>query len=439
MPVVSVIIGNRNDTAMLALTARSCLEEFKAVPGGGEVVICDNSDKHLYDLIKDGSIISTRYFKEERVRLLRQEFPCLFTAREAAIKAARGKYVLCLDSHMLVGHNMIIDLVNFMNRNKHNPKIGFAHAPIAWLHQHESHAKHDRVITEHELGSWGPQYDHERKITWKGMPWICRKGWFLNELGAYGALAKHRISWGGGDMYIGTKPWLLGYQNWAVPTSPAIHIGPFPQKVADQYKYRLFANSGEQTTTIGFLIAAYALGGEEMMKRIAPTVKERFGLNIDTHWEKAKQIGQEDRDWLQKHCVMSYPDYLRIRPWTVCPHDLETPKPSLAVKPIPEGDARLEGPGEAVIIKPSLEAVGVKPPPGSTGDVPKRDDSTADEAEVIRIGNEAFDDPKHHAEVLSEAHTKLNREFYEKTVELQEQAEKASAKEEDSLDLSDLI
>lgn len=403
MPVVSVIMSNRNDTAMLSLTVRSCLEEFKAVPGGGEVVICDNSDAKWYDLIKKGSVISTRYFKEERVRLLRQDYPCLFSAREAAIRAARGRYVLCLDSHMLVGHNMIIDLVNFMNRNKQNPHIGFAHAPISWLHQHESVARHDRKIEDHELGPWGMQYDHERKITWKGMPWICRKRWFLGKLGGYGALAKHRISWGGGDMYIGTKPWLLGYQNWAVPTSPAIHIGPFPKTVGDQYNYRLFSHSGEQTTTIGFLIAAYALGGEEMMKRVAPTVHEKFGLDLDKHWQKAKQIGQEDRDWLEANAVMSYQDYLSRRPWAIRPRNLDVPPASLATKPIPEGDARLEGPGEAVIVKPSLENLGVAPVPGSTGDAPPSNNHTAaDSAEIIRVGNEAFEKEKSSSEDLSD-------------------------------------
>lgn len=33
---VSVIIANRNDTAMLAITVRSALEKLSAVPGGGE-------------------------------------------------------------------------------------------------------------------------------------------------------------------------------------------------------------------------------------------------------------------------------------------------------------------------------------------------------------------------------------------------------------------
>lgn len=313
---VSVIISNRNDTAILSLTVRSVLEELKAIPGGGEVVIVDNSDPELYQMIADGSFIARQYFHEGKVRLFRQEEPCLFTARDMAVRKALGEYILCLDGHMLVGHNMIKDLVDFLNRNRGNDKIGFAHAPISWCHHHESHARHDRNINamEGELGPWGTAYKHERRITWKGMPWICRKK-FWWRINGYGALSQHEIAWGGGDMHIGTKPWLLGFENWAVPCSPGIHIGPFPKRVRKEYTYRLYGQSGKQITWIGFLISAYVLGGEDMMRRIAPTLKKRSGLDIDQWWDKAKALGADERRWLVANQVMSYDEYLAGRPW----------------------------------------------------------------------------------------------------------------------------
>lgn len=131
---------------------------------------------------------------------------------------------------MICGRDAISELTNFMERRSPNDStLGFAYAPISWAHQHESRAKHDRGMSTHELGNWGLKHEVERTITWKGMPWICRRDWFLNDLGGYGVLTKHRISWGGGDMYPGVKPWLLGFKNWAVPCRPFIHIGPFPK------------------------------------------------------------------------------------------------------------------------------------------------------------------------------------------------------------------
>jgi hypothetical protein len=204
-------------------------------------------------------------------------------------------------------------------------EVGFAHAPINWAHQHESAAKHDRDMSVNELGNWNTQYNHVRPITWKGMPWICRRD-FWHSIKGYGSLAKHHISWGGGDMHIGIKPWLLGYKNYAVPTSPGIHIGPFPKidtkgnpntTSVGPDKYRLYSKSGKTSQCLGFLVSCYVLGGEPMMERNASAIKERFGryLNIKKEWPTAISLGQEERDWILANQKISFNQLLEQRPW----------------------------------------------------------------------------------------------------------------------------
>jgi len=325
-PKVSIIISNRNDTTMLAVTIRSCIEELKPLGvGKGEIIICDNSDIKIYKRIR--SIIPIKYIQEGLIKIYRQPFPCLFTARETAIKHAKAPYIICVDSHMIIGRNMFLDLYTFMESKKDDKTLGFAHAPINWAHQHESRSKHDRDMSINELGDWGSAYHHARMITWKGMPWICRRNWFLNELNGYGALNTNKLSWGGGDMHIGIKPWLLGYKNWAVPCSPGIHIGPFPKTDVDkknpnivtvgQDKYRLWSQSGQGPHAIGFLVSCYILGGEKMMLRNKAVITERFGRFIDVEkwWEKAKQFGKDEKLWLDKHKVMTFEELLINQPW----------------------------------------------------------------------------------------------------------------------------
>jgi hypothetical protein len=279
------------------------------------------------------------YIRDKRLKIIRQTFPCLFTARETAAENSSGDYLLCLDSHMLVGHNMIFDLVNFMDRHSDDETVGFAHAPISWLHQHESRSRHDRNMSVNELGNWGLAYDHERTITWKGMPWICRRSWFLDRnkgLNGYGDLAKHRISWGGGDMHLGVKPWLLGFKNWAVPCSPAIHIGPFPKTDVTnnpnvvnvssnptnyrEYTYRLYGTSGAFPHTFGFLVSCYILGGEAMMKRNEAAITKRFGqfINVKKWWSKAIELGEGERQWLLSHQKLTFEQLLKEKPWDNC-------------------------------------------------------------------------------------------------------------------------
>ena len=326
-PRVSIIISNRNDVSMLVVTIRSCIEELKPL-GPGEIIVVDNSDDQFYSLL--AKHLPTGYMRDNTLRIYRQNFPCIFTARETAIAEANSDYIICLDSHMLVGKNMILDLVNFMDSHSDDETIGFAHAPINWLHQHPSYSRHDRDMSECEIGNWGLAYNHERTITWKGMPWICRKD-FWSKINGYGALSQHKLSWGGGDMHIGIKPWMLGFKNWAVPCSPAIHIGPFPKidtnptnpnsvKVATvtaRDRYRLWSVSGEGPHSLGFLVSCYVLGGEPMMERNRKQINFRFGEFIDVNhwWDKAITYGEDEKAWLDANKTMTFEELLEWRPW----------------------------------------------------------------------------------------------------------------------------
>ncbi len=325
-PKISVIISNRNDAPMLAVTVRSVIEELSALPYKGEVVIADNSDPFVFNKVKEA--IPSGYIKEGTINLLHQDFPCIFTAREMAVEKAQGDYVLCLDSHMLCGRDMIGALVTFMDSKSQDQTVGFAHAPINWIHHHERQARHDRDMSKHELGDWNSYYKTNHLISWKGMPWICRRDWFLNKergLGGYGALSEHRLSWGGGDMHIGIKPWLLGFKNWAVPCRPGIHIGPFPSEKLDgnaskvgKSNYRLWSISGEGPSALGFLVSCYVLGGVPMMERNEQAINDRFGrfLRVRRHWEDAIDMGRNEREWLLKRQKMSFDELLLQKPWS---------------------------------------------------------------------------------------------------------------------------
>lgn len=313
MKELSVIISNRNDTAMLSVTINSCIEAF--VPIGinkCEIVIADNSDDNIYNQLKH--FLPTKYLTQGIIKVFRQSKPGLFTARELAIEKARAQLIICIDSHMIIGHNTFLDLYNFMGQNKENKKIAFAHAPIRWAHQHSDNAKHDRDMSVNELGNWNTYYKVEKKISWKGMPWITTKS-IWNNIKGYGSLSKYNISWGGGDMHIGIKPWLLGYENWSVPTRPCIHIGPFPNQT--DHKYRLYSASGNYPHAFGFLVSCYVLGGEAMMLRNRDTIIERFGkyINIKEYWNKAKIIGKEEREWLKKKQKITFEQLLENPPW----------------------------------------------------------------------------------------------------------------------------
>lgn len=329
--LLSIIISNRNDTAMLSVTINSCIEELRPLGlNNCEIVICDNSDLEVCKQLN--SCLPIGWIRDDLLHIHRQDFPCLFTARETAIKHSKGKYICCLDSHVIVGRDMFVDLVEFMEDRRGIDSLGFAHAPVNWAHHHQRNAVHDRDMSVNELGDWNKSYKKIRKITWKGMPWICRRDWFLDAwdgLNGYGALSQHKISWGGGDMHIGIKPWLLGFENWAVPCNAAIHIGPFPKinrttsnpancgGEFNGYKYRLYGTSGDFPHTFGFLVACYVLGGEKMMNRNKAAIIERFGnyIDVDKWWQKAMVYGKDEKAWLDDRKIMTFEQLLERKPW----------------------------------------------------------------------------------------------------------------------------
>jgi hypothetical protein len=148
------------------------------------------------------------------------------------------------------------------------------------------------------------------------MPWICKKEWYLNELRGYGALSEHHLSWGGGDMHLGVKPWLLGWENWAILSRPLIHIGPFKGLMGE---YRQYSKSGETEYFLGFLVSSYVLGGEAMLNRNLPFVYNRFkkfGFKYDDEViSRAKKLGMREYKRIREDRVTTFLDLLKNRPW----------------------------------------------------------------------------------------------------------------------------
>jgi glycosyltransferase involved in cell wall biosynthesis len=306
---------------MLSVTVRSALEALKGVSGGGEIVIVDNSDPDLWQLLStpNPSPLAWHYIKEEKVRLFRQDTPSLFVARMTAIREARGKYVFNVDSHNLMGLNTLPDLANFLDNS--NSKVGLAYCPIGWCGQHELNARHEmRTDQDTIYAGWGKQYYEPTKICWNFGSWMTRKDWFLETHGGYGFFEKHKMAWGGGEFYVSLKTWLLGYENWAVPTDPIYHIGPFSQALHDRtnYKYRLYGNDGKEKRGIGILASFYALAGDdgkEFAKEAEAGFKKHHGLTVEADWARAKELAKEDWEWMQKHQVRTLREFWENRVW----------------------------------------------------------------------------------------------------------------------------
>jgi hypothetical protein len=291
---------------------------LKAIDGDGEVIIVDNSDDDLYELIstRKSSPLAFHYITEGKLKILRQDFPCFFSAAMMGFEEAKGEYVFHTDSHMLIGHNTFRDLVDFAEQK--GEALGLAFCPIGWCGQHELNARHG-MIDDTLYSGWGKKFEEPTKILWNFGSWVARREWFLEEHGGYGFFSKKRVSWGGGQFYICLKSWLLGYENWAVPSSPIYHIGPFSAELQSKtgYRYRTYGKSGDTIIGIGILASFYALAGEEgkeLAKSAAPAF-EKHGITINKHWGMARELAKEDWAEFDKRKKWSLKEFWEGRIW----------------------------------------------------------------------------------------------------------------------------
>lgn len=318
---LSIIISNRNDIVTLNITLNNAIEALKSVDCESEIIVCDNSDPTFKDLLRIACPVG--FIKKHNVRIIHQEAPCFTSARMRAAEAAKGEYIFCVDSHVLFGHDTLQKSLDFMERHKDDPQLGFGHPPIRWAHQGPAATKHTLKISDKGLpnGGWECAYATERKMFWKFMPWICRRDWYLNTLKGYGSHSDHMISWGGAELLQQIKSLMLGYENWAIISDPIAHIGPYTPAVikTGQYKYRTYGANGNKPHGFGILLAYAVLGGPVEGYKHAKLGEEQFfnrhKIKVDNYWDEAVRLAKDEYEWLDKNKKYGYLELLETKPW----------------------------------------------------------------------------------------------------------------------------
>ena len=130
-----------------------------------------------------------------------------------------------------------------------------------------------------------------------------------------GCCAEHKLGWGV-LRYLGMKPWLLGRENWIVPSGVVYHFGEWPEAARELVKYRTYSKSGESRAGVAYAVAAYVMGGEEFLRQEwEPAKMSRFMPSLEWAIAEAKRIGEQDRQWILANQIISLQDLLANPPW----------------------------------------------------------------------------------------------------------------------------
>ncbi len=308
MKKLSVILAARNELERLLMTVLSAVEETRGLDA--EIVLVDNSDPEYHTAV---NALLQGQVKNRAVRIIRQEKPGMVVAMETAAREATGEYLFYTDAHTLIGRGAIHALLDFFERHTGEP-IGFCHAPIQWAHLSDRTRRTHMSLHRTLLGEWGGCVRKERRITWKGMPHMIRKDTY-HAIGGYGCLAEHGAGWGG-MRYIGIKPWLLGYENWAIPDGVVYHFGEYPLACRGLLKYRTYTHSGDIPAGWPMAVTAYVFGGEDLLRaEYDLSNMGRFFTGVEQALSEARMIGGDEREWLLTHQKRSWRDLIDDPPW----------------------------------------------------------------------------------------------------------------------------
>lgn len=305
---------------MLNITLNSALEAFKSIPDECEIVVVDNSNNKIYDAITKG--FPGFYSAFKNIKILHHMPPSNHAARMLAAKESTSEYILCVDSHMIFGHNVLSDAFKFIDSHK-GDKIGFYHFPM----RKSDKGQNTGVSDIHSNGTpylkrRNFKIGEGRKIFWKFMPWMCNRKWYLDKLQGYTTHAKHHIVATGGEMLQQIKSWMLGYENWIMPTNPIIHIGPFNERfrsIVHSYKYRDYPLIDNYPMGFGVILAFYILGGDDFGYEQAKKAEDRIWLihkiKVDPLWKNARRLGKAEHQWLMKNKKIDFLKLLKTKPW----------------------------------------------------------------------------------------------------------------------------
>lgn len=316
---LSVIIPSRNEFPNICHTIYSILHCWEADgfdPKEMEIIIVDNcSDDDRYPQRGTGG--TTSYLEGRSgywnavIRVLRYPIAGNHTARNKGAEIARGEYLFFSDAHMAYRPGFFKEILRTVYESG-----GLVHGTIAWMGAYPPAIgglgfTYTIKLGEEFKGTWGPYhlYDKEGKPvqSWWYIPAqghcsvAVRKDQFF-KFGGYPKI--HRV-YGGGEMYLDMKWWMLGSTVAVNPRAIGYHLAS-----GRGYSY----NHDNYIENV--LGVTYALGCDDWRERAYLNWMRHHDKNtLDTIMARNEKEYADDRAFIEKYRVKTFNDLLVERPW----------------------------------------------------------------------------------------------------------------------------
>lgn len=304
--VVSVVISARDEFPQIVLTIHAIVADLETFlkPDEFEIIIVDNGSKNR----DSWRFVAERgMFFHRTVRVLHDPIMGNVTARNKGAKIAQGKYLFFSDAHMSYRIGSFQKMIEAIDETG-----GIVHPSVQWMGGYEpSDPSYQYTIKlgEKIWGTWNRSMVSADKPFYIPVCGHCCLGMLRSQFLDFGGYNDFFRCYGGGELYLDLKWWMLGSTVASVPLAVGYHLS-----AGRGYSFV------QNDLIHNMMLMSLALGADAFAERVYLRYLNKEGVNVDmlnTMYEDAKRESQHDKNTLIPRAVQSFYDVIINRPWDV--------------------------------------------------------------------------------------------------------------------------
>ena len=227
------------------------------------------------------------------------------TARNKGAKIAKGKYLFFSDAHMSYKIGSFKAMVDRIEETK-----GMVHPAVQWMGGYspsDPSYQYTIKLGEKIWGTWNRAIVSATKPFYIPICGHCCLGMLREQFLDFGGYNDWFRCYGGGEVYLDMKWWMMGSNVSSVPTAIGYHLS-----AGRGYSFV------QNDLIHNMMLMAYALGADAFGERVYIRYLGKEGVRkeiLDAMFEDAKKESSYDRTNLLPKVKMSFLDVIEQRPW----------------------------------------------------------------------------------------------------------------------------
>ena len=302
--VLSIIISARNEFPQIVFTIQSIINDLETFlsPADWEVIVVSNCS----DDEKTWRFVAERGLHYHRnVRFILDPIAGNVTSRNKGVAIARGEYVVFSDAHMSYPFGTFKRMLETMKESG-----GIVHGTVQWLggyHPSQPSVQYSLKIGEKLWGTWNNAI--VKSDDWFYVPCSghCFLGVNRQQFIDFGGYNDYFRCYGGGELYLALKWWMLGSSVVVDPRIMSYHLS-----AGRGYSYH------QDDLIHNMMLLGHSLKADALGERVYIRYMDKAGVNrthLDSLYEQAQKEATANRDFLATRSATELYDVLIDRPW----------------------------------------------------------------------------------------------------------------------------